>query len=63
MPNDIDKCITTLDKILNFKQPPTPSANLGITDANKLLKFLKISTKNPELIKKCEELYKIVNPN
>lgn len=59
-----------LDNILHFKPRPSadkgdlekPKGNLGpVTDATKLLKFLKISTTNSDLKEKCDEVYKIIN--
>ena len=67
----LNKCSELLDKILNFKPAPSagegdlekPKGNLGpVTDSTKLLKFLKISTTNLELKKKCDKVYTIINP-
>ena len=69
---DLNKYSGLLDNILNFKTnskpdvhrnvPPTQPISGDVTDASKLLKFLKLNTKNQSLQDKCDEVYKIINP-
>jgi hypothetical protein len=69
--DDLTKYSDLLDNILNFKPISKPNIevaheappNLGdVTNASKLLKFLKLNTKNQELQDKYNEVYKIINP-
>ena len=69
-PDQFTKYSQLLDNILGFKPAKGP-ADLGqdkhnvgsVTNSTKLLQFLKVSTENPELIKKCDQVYLIINPD
>lgn len=57
-----------LDKILQFKPSQVemhldPPVSGPITNSKKLFDFLGLSTKNEELIKKCNQVYNIINPS
>ena len=69
----LENCSRILNTILDFKhvtREDTPvdleshftSHSGDITNLTKLLKFLGLSTKNKELIKKCDDVYKIIHP-
>jgi len=57
-----------LDDILGFK-PIAPKVNIthsstgSVTDSTRLLQFLKVNTEDPILKGKCDEVYKIINPD
>ena len=66
--NDLKKYSGILNDILNFKTKSIASIedkvepNLGdVTNAPKLLKFLKLNTKNKSLKDKCDKVYEIIN--